>query len=76
MACPQALATPISRVNVNLLRYCQVSRFLTNPNALCVTAGMEYIPACVSTWLSHDMVLVYYYAEECRAASARICGTF
>jgi hypothetical protein len=41
----------------------QTSRFLTNPNALWVTAGMEYIPACVSTWL---------IPEECRTASAWI----
>lgn len=31
-----------------------VSRLLTNPNALFVTVGMEYISACVSTWLVHD----------------------
>jgi hypothetical protein len=31
-----------------------VGLLLTNPNALCMTAGMEYISACVSTLLIHD----------------------
>lgn len=49
---------------------------LTNPNALCVTAGVEYISACVSPSLIHDttsVCIIVYCAEDRRAVSARPC---